>query len=794
MIKNYLKIAYRNLIKNKLYSLINIGGLAVGIAVSFILLLYVYNEFNFDKFNVNKDRLYRVYWNQAGNGDISTGTTTPAPLAPELKKDFPEIEKVTRTNSSYDFLINYKEKALKVKTMAADISLLDMFTFEFIYGNKQSALTDPSTIVLTQTTSEAIFGNINPVGQILMFSNLMFSNKFPLRVSGVIKDNPQNSSFDFKALISWQTLEEKQPWTKTSNWWFFAYSTYIMLKPNASFNTVNSKIKNIIKQINPENKETNFFIYPYIKQHLYSNFTNGVNTGGSIEYVKLFLFLSIGILIIACINFMNLSTARSAQRAREVGVRKAIGASRLVIIQQFMGESILMTLLAFVISLALIQALLPFFNNIINIQLTLPYNNLFAWLIALSITIFTGVVAGSYPALFLSSFKPVKVLKGQLINTKTTVKLRQVLVIVQFTFAICLILFSVFIYKQINYIKDRPVGYDQSALIEMPVDGNMMMKFNVFRQDAINSGAITDGALISNNSITNDGSRSWGVTWSGQLPGEEKLLIDQIGVSYHFVNTFGLKLIAGRDFAVDRPSDSTGIMLNEAAVKLMRFNSPIGQIVNWQGAKRTVVGIVKDFVWDSPYEPVKPAIIGFMPGVMGSIGLKLNSKTSIGKSLAILQALYKKHNPEYPFEYKFTDENFSKKFANEKLLGTMAGGFTCLAIVISCLGLFGLASFSAEQRTKEIGIRKVLGASTSNIWFKLSQEFVQLVLISFLIGSAISWYYIQQWLSKYTFHTTLSIWVFLGTMIISLMICLITVSWQAIKAAWTNPINSLRSE
>lgn len=787
MIKNYFKIAWRNLVRNRLYSVINIGGLAIGMAVSFMLLLYVYNEFSFDKFNTSSDRLYEVMRNQPSNGEIMTGTATPVPMAPAMIKDFPEIDKVARTNWPYDILMNYKDKAVKLNTMAADPDLLTMFSFNFIYGNK-NALSDMSSIVLTQSGAKALFGDINPVGQVIKLNN-----QYPLKVSAVIKDNPVNSSFNFKALISWQQLTAEQQWLKTSGWGNYSFFTYVMLKPGVSLASVNSKLKYIVKRYDLNNKENTMFLYPFTRLHLFSDFKNGVNTGGRIDSVKLFLFLAIGILIIACINFMNLSTARSERRAKEVGVRKAIGARRFALVQQFMGESLLLAFLALIISLVLIIVLIPFFDDIIHLQLSLPYTNLWAWGAAIGVTVFTGLIAGSYPALFLSSFKPVKVLKGQVITTKSTLRPRQVLVVAQFTFAVCLILSSIFIYKQINYIKDRPVGYDRTGLVDLPVEGVMDKKFESFRLDAINAGAITDGAITSM-SIANNGSSSWGITWQGQLPGEDKLPIDQMAGTYHFVNTYGVRLIKGRDFSVAYPSDSAAIILNQAAVKLMGFKEPLGQIVKYQGNNCKVVGVIENFVWGSPYEPVKPAIIGFNKGWTGNIALRLNPKKSISASLNILQSIYKKYNPQYPFEYEFTDEKFNQKFNNERLLGTMSAGFTCLAIVISCLGLFGLASFSAEQRRKEIGIRKVLGATTGHLWFNLSQEFVRLVIISFIIGSAISWYYIHQWLYKYTYHTSISIWVFLITMFLSLTICLLTVSWQAIKAAITNPVKSLRSE
>jgi ABC-type antimicrobial peptide transport system permease subunit len=385
------------------------------------------------------------------------------------------------------------------------------------------------------------------------------------------------------------------------------------------------------------------------------------------------------------------------------------------------------------------------------------------------------------------------VLKGQVVSAKSTVTPRKILVVIQFAFATFLILSSIFIYKQIIYLKNRPVGYDQRGLVEMPYDGNMDKQFENFRRDAINAGAITDGA-VTGNSISNNNSSSWGITWPGQLPGEDKLPIDQIAVTYHFISTYGLKLVEGRDFSEAYPADSLGIILNQAAVKLMRFKEPLGQIVKYQGNKCKVVGVVENFVWGSPHEPVKPAIIGFIKGWTSSIGLRLNPAKSVSNSLATIQDIYKKYNPDYPFEYKFVDEKFASKFRTEKMLGNMAIGFTCLAIIISCLGLFGLASFSAEQRRKEIGIRKVLGASISNLWYNLSREFVLLVMIAFPFGALVSWFMVNKWMQDFTYRTSLSWWVFLSTMVLSLLICMATVSWQAIKAAVTNPVRNLRSE
>src|SRR5882757_860056 len=404
MLKNYLKVAWRNLTKNKLYSTINIVGLAIGMTVSFLLLLYVYNEYSFDKFNGNSDRLYLTFKNKPNNGAIKTNTFSPEPLAAALKKDLPGIELVARINPPENTLISYKDKGLKISTIAADPALLEMFTFDFVYGNKQQALSGSSAIVLTQSVARAIFGNINPVGKVVRLNN-----GFQLTVNAVIKDNPLNSSLSFKAMISWESFIFQRPWMKDAGWWNYIYNTYVMLRPGAAVAGVNTKVKDLIGKYKPDDKEIKLFLFPLTKLHLYNEFQNGINIGGRIGSVRLFLFLAVGILLIACINFMNLSTARSEKRAREVGVRKTMGARRWALIQQFMGESLLMSFLAFTLSLVFLLLLLPAFNNILKTQLHLPYNSVPAWIMALGITLFTGLIAGSYPALFLSSFNPIKV-------------------------------------------------------------------------------------------------------------------------------------------------------------------------------------------------------------------------------------------------------------------------------------------------------------------------------------------------------------------------------------------------
>lgn len=788
MLKTYLKTAWRSIISNKTSSIINISGLAVGMAVSFMLLLYVYNEFSFDKFHPNSDRIYQVFKNQPSNGEIRTKNILPRPLAETLLQTFPEIEIAARTSESMNAALSFGDRSTKGETIAADPTLLKVFNFDFLAGDKGIALSNPSSVIITQSIAKALFGTLNPVGKLVKYNG-----QSPFKVTAVIKDQPQNSSFSFKILIPWDGFMNQQPWLKEIGWDNYAFPTYIRLKTGASVATLNHKINGLIGNYFPADKEVKLFAYPFTRLHLYGNFKNGVNVGGNIEYVRLFLILAIGILCIACINFMNLSTARSQKRAKEVGIRKAIGATRLILLQQFLLESIIMAVMAFFIAIVLMIFLSPLFSQVVHIQIRIPFSNLMAWGIAVGITLMTGLLAGMYPALFLSSFKPVKILKGGPDNTNKTLDIRQVLVVIQFTFTVFLISASISIYKQLNFIANRPVGYSKSGIIEMPADGELYNKFEAFRRDAINTGAIIEGAATSE-PITKLTNASWKNFWPGQLSGEDKIPIDAIGVTYHFINTYQFKLLKGRDFDISRPSDSTAVVLNESAVKLMRLKQPIGTKLKWMDVNRTVIGVVKDFVVGSPYEPVKPVIIGFVAGWATNAVLRLNPNMPVSKSLALVEGIYKKYNPNYPFEYTFTDEAFDKKFQSEKILGAMAITFTALAIFISCLGLFGLALFSAERRRKELSIRKVLGASVANLWFKLSQEFIKLVIISFFIGSAISWYYIQCWLNTYTYHADISLDIFGFTLIGSLIICLTAVSWQAIKAALVNPVKNLRSE
>jgi putative ABC transport system permease protein len=764
MLKTLLLIARRKLRKDKIYSGINVAGLTLGITVSFILLLYVWQEFSFNGMHVNNRRLYQVLKNQHAAGEIKTKYLSPGPLAATLEKDFPEVEQTARVNPMNNSLISYHDKALKMDLVAADPTIFDLFTFTIVRGTQTTALSGQDGIVLTQSAATALFGAFDPIGR-----TVKLDDRFPLTVTAVIADHPVNSSFTFKAMIPWKAYEYQSPWIKDAGWGNYLYSTYVLLKPGAKAETTNTKLASLLQRYAPDDKNIQLFLYPFAKLHLYNEFKNGVNAGGRIGYVRLFGILALGILLIACINFMNLSTARSLKRAREVGVRKTLGAGRIRIIGQFLGESLLLASIAFILAIGLSAMVLPVANRVLGLQLRLPYAEGWAWAIGGTVAVFTGLLAGSYPAFFLSAL------------------------VIQFVFAISLILVSAFIYRQINYIKDRPVGYDRAGLVELPVEGPMATSFERFRQEAIDNGAIVDGAMTSA-AITDNKVAMWGLKWPGQVAGEENIPLDVMAVTWHFIGTYGLTLKAGRDFDPQRPIDSTAVMLNEAAVRLMRLQQPLGRQIVWQGTQRTIIGVVRDFVWGSPYEPAKPAILGFQKDWVGNIGLRLNPRNSVSKSLGVLQTLYKKYNPAYPFDYRFTDSDFSKKYSDEQLLGDVSLSFTILAMGIACLGLFGLAAFSAEQKTREIGIRKVLGASVPGIVALLATEFMTLVLVAFLLAAPVSWYYIHGWLDQYTYHIAFSGWPFLLTLLLIIVLCMVAVGAQALRAARANPVRSLRSE
>ena len=788
MLRNFFVIAYRNIIRNKSFSIINISGLAIGMASAMLILLWVQNELTYDNFYKNRDRLYQSWNRDKGNNGINCWAITPKPLAPGLKKDYPEVEKATRVGWDEAILFTVGETKINITGTMVDPDFLTMFNFPFLKGDMNSALNERDNIVITQKLSKKLFGNEDAMGK-----TVRLDNKYNFVVSAVMKDLPNNTQFDFEFLLPWSYMstihQDDSSWANNST------HNYVLLKPNASLASVNKKIENIIIKHGQSDWTTKSFLYPVSRLHLYGNFVNGVEDGGKIQTVKVFIIIAIFILLIACINFMNMSTARSEKRAKEVGIRKVVGAQKKSLIFQFIGESILIALIAGIVALFLMQVSLPVFNTVTKKELFIEYDKMYFWFAFIGFILFTGIIAGSYPAFFLSSFKPVAVLKGTFKKTNALISPRKVLVVLQFTFAIILIVCTIIIEQQIKYARDRETGYDKNNIAYTFLAGDILKNYELIKNDLISKGIAI--AVSKTSAPLTEGWSSGGAQWTGKQI-NDRTEFNYFNTDGGIVPTAGLTLLQGRDIDLKSyPTDSTAIILNEAAVKAMAFKNPVGQIIN-PGSPNInwhVIGVVKDFIIQSPYETVKPMIIQGPTGDWFNLmHVKLNSSNSTAKNIADMEKVFKTYNPQYPFEYHFIDEQYAKKFSDEQTTGTLSAFFAGLTIFISCLGLFGLATYMAENRIKEIGVRKVLGASVAGITALLSKDFIKLVVVSIIIASPVAWYAMDKWLSSYNYRIGISPFIFLIAGLMAILIALFTVSFQSIKAALANPVKSLRSE
>ena len=792
MLTTYFKIAIRNLFRNKGFSAINITGLAVGMAAAILILLWIQNEYSYDSFHKNKDRIYEV-WNRVPfDGEISCDDGVSAPTAPAIEKDLPEVERAVRVNQGNSFLLSVGDKKLIIQGNAVDTGFLQMFSFPMLKGNPYTALNGPYSVVLTEKTAKSLFGNKEAMGKIIKFDN-----KDNFTVTGILKDLPNNTRFDFEYLLPWSSIKYGEG--QDLGWNDNSTPTYVMLKPNAKYATVASKIKGLKQKYSDEAKKMKWelFLYPLERWRLYSSFTDGEeDAGGRSTFVKLFGIISGFILLIACINFMNLSTARSEKRAKEVGIRKVSGARKSSLIGQFIGESVLIAFLAGILAIILVQISLPGFNQFIGKKLFVDFSNIHTWISFFGFILFTGLLAGSYPAFFLSSFQPVKVLKGTFKKADAFITPRKALVVLQFTFAVILIICTIIVKQQIDYAGKREAGYNKDNLIYHFMTGDIPKNYLLIKNELLSSG-VAKSITKTNSPLTAVWSNGWGQNWEGKDPNDntsfERFLADEgLGA------TAGLQFIQGRDFDLKKfPTDSTAMIINESSLKIMKFENPIGKIVEDLGIKWHIVGVIKDFILTNPYQPIRPLLIcgaksSFM--TFQVIHVKLNGNNSTAQNLKKTEEIFKKYNPEYPVEYKFVDEAYAQKFEDEQRQGTLAAAFAGLTIFISCLGLLGLASYVAENRTKEIGVRKVLGASVRGIVQLLSIEFLVLVFIAILIASPIAWWAMNGWLENFAYRIEIQWWMFVFSGSLAVIIALLTISFQAIKAAVANPIKSLRTE
>ena len=790
MLNNYLKTAWRNLWKNKVFSTINILGLALGMCCSILILLWVQNERSVDAFHKNGDDLYQAYERRYFDSKVDAQYNTPGLLAPELKKDIPEIKYAAGFGWDDPKTFKAGDKIIKMSGRAADSDFFKMFSFPLLEGNAQNALNTPAGLALSHKMAIAFFGS----PEAAMGKTIRYDDRVELSVTAVFEDIGANSSVKFDYLVNWDQFMQDNDWLK--DWGNYGPNTYIQLRPDANPEAVAKKVTHFLDLLDKNQKKGSFTeelrLQPFNETYLHNNFKDGFISGGRIEYVGLFTVIAFFILLIACINFMNLSTARSLKRAREIGVRKVIGAVRGVLIRQFLGESILLAIIAVIISLGLLVILLPLFNSITQRQIGLPFTEGVFWLKLLLIAFFTGFVSGCYPALFLSAFNPANVLKGLIRVGTGAARFRKGLVVFQFILSIVLIIGTIIITKQVNYIQSVDLGYNRENLLYIPLEGDLGSKYQAFKQKALQMPGIQSITRISQTPTTLQNSTG-GVSWDGKDP-NVKVQFTQAWIGYDFIPTMKLQMAAGRGFSRDFATDSVGYIINETALNKIGYSDPVGKPFTLWGKKGRIIGVVKDFHFNSLHDPIKPLVLHF--GETGGYGSALirTQPDKTKEALATLQTLSRELNPDFQFTYSFSDDEYKKLYDNEQLVSRLSGVFAFLAIFICCLGLLGLAIFTAEQRTKEIGIRKVMGASVCSLFILLSAEFLTLVLISLVIASPIAWYAMNKWLLNYAYHTRIEWWVFLFAGLIAILITLITISFQAVKAAIANPVTSLRSE
>jgi putative ABC transport system permease protein len=796
MFINYLKIAWRNTLHNKVYSMLNILGLAAGMAVALLIGLWVTNQYSYDRFLPGYKQLYQVEMNLTSqHNGTSTQTSIALPLTDVLKKEIPGIQYVAEADNigrmNHGLLVG--DKKLYMEGGAAGPEFFKIFQYPFIKGNANSALKDLYSIVLTESTAKALFGDADPMGK-----NVRFDNSQNMTVTGVIRDVPANATLQFNYLVPFAYSEATQDWIKDgrTKWTYNSFSAYVALEPGVTYEQIAPKIRDIVNKRSPEMQslKPEVIMHPLKDWHLYNDFKNGKAVGGFVEYVRLFSIIGMLVLAIACINFMNLSTARSEKRAREVGVRKAIGSARIDLVYQFLLESVLITFISFLLGLLLVQLALPAFNTLTRADVHIPYDNISFWGIMIVFVLFTGLIAGSRPAFYLSSFNPVQVLKGSIQMGRWASMPRKVLVVVQFTCSIALIISTVIVYQQIEYVKNRPTGYSADRLMMTDMNSDLSHQYEALKNDLLSSGMV-ESVASSTSPATQVYSHFSLEKWPGKNAGDENVNIGAIWVSDDYFKTLGMTFAGGHNFTGDWKSDTLNVIVNEAMVRRIGLKDPVNQLITINFNKKPVriIGVVKDALMDSPYSPVEPAVFGHNPfGFVVTYRLAKNAGTHT--AIDKIGKVFGKYNPAYPYQYKFVNDEYEHKFNLEVLVGKLAGVFAGLAIFISCLGLFGLAAYVAEQRTKEIGIRKVLGASIAQVWLLLSRDFIVLVVISCVIASPVAFYYLHNWLQKYTYRVSIGLGVFIASGIAAIVITLVTISFQAIKAALANPVKSLRSE
>lgn len=788
MFKNYFLVTIRNLFRNGFYSFINITGLAIGITCSILILLWVADETSYDKFHPKADRLYQVWVKAHFDGKISSWTSVPLPTYEAFKTADSNIKRMLVTDWGGQHLLTVGENRLLKDGYWASEEFLEMFEFPLLSGQSSQVMDDPRSIVITQSTAKALFGDEDPINQVIKVDN-----EHELKVTGVLKDIPTNSTFQFDFLMPWKFREQTNDWVRrnTTNWGNYSFQVFAELNDPSNHATVENTVRMMLQEHEEKETKPEYFLYPLLRWRLHSNFENGIETGGMNDYVQMFTVIAIFIIVIACINFMNLATARSERRAREVGIRKSVGSRKHELIMQFIGESTFISFIAFALAVLMAQLILPYYNDLVQKKLFIDYASSQFWIFSISMILLTGIISGSYPAFYLSSFQPVKVLKGKPTIGKGASAPRKVLVTLQFGFSILLIIGTIVIYQQIQLVKGRQLGYDQENLMAINYTNEVSKNYRPIKLELLESGVV-EAVTKSNSAITDINSNNF-LGWPGK-PEDLRVIFTTIATEYDYTKTMGIKLLEGRDFSEDYKTDTAAILINKAALQLMSLKDPIGTELDLWGGKRKLIGVVDDVLMGSPYQPVKPMFVILDPEWIDAVTVRLKKTNDLQASIDKVKVIFEKYAPAYPFEYKFADQEFQKKFTTINLTSQLASLFATLTIIITGLGLFGLASFTAEQRTKEIGIRKVLGASVPSLVQLMSKDFSRLVIISFAISAPVAWWLLTKYLERYPVRTTIEWWVFPLTGIIALVFALAIVSTQAWRAAHANPVNSLRNE
>ena len=790
MLKNYFKIAWRNLVKSKVTGFINIAGLAIGMAVAIMIGLWVQDELTFNQVHENYEDIAQVYIHQSFNDRTTTSSAISLPFAPTLRNEFgDDFEHLSLASWSFEQLIAYEEKRFLKQGMSVEPEFPELFSLKLLGGTYEEVLKNPNAILIAKSMADALFDDADPMGKVVRFQS-----SSDLEVTGVFEDLPYNSELsEVKFYTTWEYYKNENSWMEQAeeSWGNHSFQLFAQKKSTTTFEQVSQKIKDIELKHNPNAKPA-VFLFPISQWHLYSSFKNGVNTGGRIQFVWMFSIIGIFVLLLGCINFMNLSTARSEKRAKEVGIRKAVGSMRGQLIGQFLSESLVVTFLALGLSILLVQLSMSWFINLADKELAIPFTNPIFWLGVVGFSIFTGLLAGSYPAFYLSSFEPLKVLKGSFKLGRGASLPRQILVTIQFVVSIALIIGTIVVFQQIQHAKNRPIGYNKAGVIQFFDNAELQDKRDVLRAELLNSGVVEE-ASYSSGPITNVWSNTTSFNWDGKDP-DALLSFGQMGCSYEMGKTVGWNIMEGRDFSRDFATDTAALILNEAAVAQTGMDNIIGKTIRRDETPYMVIGVVKDIIMESPWRPVKPTIFYITDDWVSVHAVKLKSGIPVQDALAKVGVVFTKLSPSSPFDYEFVDEAYEKKFRAEERIGKLARFFAFLAIFISCLGLFGLSAFVAEQRTKEIGIRKVLGASVANLWALQSKSFLVLVVLACLIAAPLAWYFLDGWLSDYDYRIDLNLGVFAVSGILALIVTLLTVSYQSIKAALANPARSLKTE